>query len=166
MAGGHNFLRQLLKHASNVVVVTPIKRAASEKVAQEMLGEQFRRQLLMDGHYKQSLAFVATCSDEVTPSELRINLGVSEPLTTHDLAQLRNKRTKDTIRRDCYRGLQKMQSLAEAIRSSHRDFHEKGVVPPVFTTSARDYQKLAGLLDASDGPPKVWTTLENTEVQR
>ena len=59
------------QEAGGVVIVSAIKRAANEKVAQDMLGERFRRQLLMDGHYGGYLAFVATCTDELTLSELR-----------------------------------------------------------------------------------------------
>lgn len=36
-----------------------IKRAVDDRTAKEMLGESFRRQLLMDGQYG-SLAFIAT----------------------------------------------------------------------------------------------------------
>ena len=46
------------------------------------------------GHYAGALAFVATCTDDLTPSELRRNLGVDH-LGVHQLAFLRNQLTKE-----------------------------------------------------------------------
>ncbi|CAJ1444979.1 unnamed protein product, partial [Effrenium voratum] len=78
-------------------------------VAQE-IWRTLPAQLLMDGHYAGNLAFVATCTDDLTLSELRKNL------TVGDEAQ-----------------------------------GDSGIFPAVFTTLARDYQKLADCLTQVNG---------------
>lgn len=58
-----------------------------------MLGEGFRRQLLMDGQYG-SLAFIATHSDIVNRSELIRNLDLPRDTSITDCARARNDYTK------------------------------------------------------------------------
>ena len=50
-------------------VVSSIHRAIDDKTAKDLLGENFRRQLLMDGQYG-SIAFVCTKTDVIIPSEI------------------------------------------------------------------------------------------------
>ncbi|KAJ1493569.1 hypothetical protein T484DRAFT_1768348, partial [Baffinella frigidus] len=52
-------VKEYLKNADGIWIVANIKRAVNNKTAKDMLGESFRRQLLMDGQYGQ-LAFIAT----------------------------------------------------------------------------------------------------------
>ncbi|CAJ1399357.1 unnamed protein product [Effrenium voratum] len=158
-------VKQLLEDAGGVVIVSAIKRAATEKVAQEMLGERFRRQLLMDGHYAGNLAFVATCTDDLTLSELRKNLKVGDEVPQHEAAMMRNTRTKQRILADTLSGVRRIQSQGDSARSSNEELRARGIFPAVFTTSARDYQKLRGLLDTKvDGAARVWSRVEDTEI--
>jgi hypothetical protein len=46
-------VKEYLREADNVWIVANIKRAVNDKTAKNMLGESFRRQLLMDGQYGQ-----------------------------------------------------------------------------------------------------------------
>ena len=46
------------------MVVADIERAVTNKTAKDLLGEHFRRQLLMDGHYK-NISVVCTKSDDI-----------------------------------------------------------------------------------------------------
>ena len=48
-----------LQNCSQVWIVAPIKRAVDDGTAKELLGEQFKRRLLMDGKY-DSIAFICT----------------------------------------------------------------------------------------------------------
>eukprot|EP00435_Cladocopium_sp_Y103_P031285 s1043_g7.t3 len=150
--------------AQSVVIVSNIKRAATERVAQEMLSERFRRQLLMDGHYGR-LAFVASCTDELTLSELKRNLKLKD-VSKETAAALRNASAKEKITTDCFAGLRRIEIQSEQrTQSTDEEFRKRGIAPAVFTTSARDYQKLSGLLDmAVDGRPQVWSTLRDTEI--
>ena len=50
-------------------VVAGITRAVDDKTAKDLLGEHFRRQLLMDGQYG-AISFVCTKTDIMVPSEL------------------------------------------------------------------------------------------------
>ena len=51
-------VKRKLKEADAVWIVSNIVRAVNDKTAKDLLGEQFRRQMLMDGQYG-ALAFVA-----------------------------------------------------------------------------------------------------------
>ncbi|CAK9043648.1 unnamed protein product [Durusdinium trenchii] len=160
-----NVVKKLLEDANSVVIVSNIKRAATERVAQEMLSERFRRQLLMDGHYGR-LAFVASCTDELTLSELKRNLKLKGDVPKEKAAALRNASAKEKITADCFAGLRRIEIQSEQrSQSTDEDFRRRGIAPAVFTTSARDYQKLSGLLDMTvDGGPQVWSTLRDTEI--
>jgi hypothetical protein len=50
---------QYLQHCSQIWVVAPIKRAVDDGTAKELLGEQFKRRLLMDGQYG-NVSFICT----------------------------------------------------------------------------------------------------------
>ncbi|CAE7266046.1 PUB50, partial [Symbiodinium sp. CCMP2592] len=134
-------------------------------VAQEMLGERFRRQMLMDGHYAGNLAFVATCTDDLTLSELRKNLKIGDDVPQKEAAVLRNEKTKERILADTFAGIRRIQAQSDSKRSSNEELQARGIFPAVFTTSARDYQKLRGLLDTKvDGRARIWSTVEDTEI--
>ncbi|XP_021368917.1 uncharacterized protein LOC110460370 isoform X2 [Mizuhopecten yessoensis] len=69
--------RNYLKNCTVVWVVAAIHRAINNKTAKDMLGENFRRQLLMDGQYG-SVAFICTKSDDIMPSEIMRNLNLHD----------------------------------------------------------------------------------------
>jgi hypothetical protein len=50
---------QYLQNCSQIWVVAPIKRAVDDGTAKELLGEQFKRRLLMDGSYG-NVSFICT----------------------------------------------------------------------------------------------------------
>ena len=60
---------QYLKNCTAVWVVAAIHRAIDDKTAKNLLGENFRRQLLMDGQYG-SVAFICSKTDVLVPSEI------------------------------------------------------------------------------------------------
>ena len=51
------------------MVVADIERAVTSKTAKDLMGEHFRRQLLMDGHYK-NLSLVCTKSDDIGSADV------------------------------------------------------------------------------------------------
>eukprot|EP00421_Protoceratium_reticulatum_P021244 CAMPEP_0168394498 /NCGR_PEP_ID=MMETSP0228-20121227/19567_1 /TAXON_ID=133427 /ORGANISM="Protoceratium reticulatum, Strain CCCM 535 (=CCMP 1889)" /LENGTH=1040 /DNA_ID=CAMNT_0008407917 /DNA_START=37 /DNA_END=3159 /DNA_ORIENTATION=+ len=154
---------KLLKNAFRIIIASNIKRAVSEKVAQGMFSERFRRQMLTDGHL-QGVTFVATQTDEMTLSELRRNLG-QQDLERLEAGRLRNTRTRGTLFQQCYKGWQSIRALAEEGRGTMAEFLSRGEGPSVFCTSSHDYQKLTQLLSQrEDGPPKLWQSLEDTEI--
>ncbi|KAL5022560.1 hypothetical protein ScPMuIL_001715 [Solemya velum] len=61
--------KEYLKKCTAVWVVADINRAVDDKTAKDLLGENFRRQLLMDGQYG-NIGFVCTKTDILTPFEI------------------------------------------------------------------------------------------------
>src|SRR6218665_98582 len=59
---------QYMQNCNSVWVVSNIHRAVDNKIAKDLLGEHFRRQLLMDGQYS-SVSFICTKTDIVNTSE-------------------------------------------------------------------------------------------------
>ncbi len=93
-----------LRDGNSIWIVANIKRAVNDRTAKDMLGESFRRQLLMDGQYG-SLAFIATHADVVNRSELIENLRLAdENASRRDCAKARNSYTKTRIKEDFHAG--------------------------------------------------------------
>ncbi|KAL7554660.1 hypothetical protein ACHAWF_018144, partial [Thalassiosira exigua] len=57
-----------LQNCNQIAIVAPIKRAVDDGTAKELLGEQFRRRLLMDGQYG-NVFFVCTQTDDIEATE-------------------------------------------------------------------------------------------------
>ena len=58
-----------LPRCTSIWIVAPISRAVDNKQAKDLLGEQFKRQLLMDGQYG-AVSFICTQTDDCSPSEI------------------------------------------------------------------------------------------------
>eukprot|EP01114_Cavostelium_apophysatum_P012584 TRINITY_DN2852_c0_g1_i1.p1 TRINITY_DN2852_c0_g1~~TRINITY_DN2852_c0_g1_i1.p1 ORF type:complete len:1432 (-),score=454.04 TRINITY_DN2852_c0_g1_i1:258-4553(-) len=145
-----------LKSGNSIWIVANIKRAVNDKTAKDMLGESFRRQLLMDGQYG-TLAFVATHCDQGERSELIDNLDLAPDTTFREAAKARNNFTKNRIKEDFKLGLEEMSTLAGGTQKT-REFYL-----PVFTVSSLDFQKICGLRPG-DGGPSIWGSSEDTEI--
>lgn len=65
-----------LGKCANIWIVTPIARAVDDKVARNLLGESFKRQLRRDGVMSR-VAFVCSKADELVINELRERLRLS-----------------------------------------------------------------------------------------
>ena len=57
-----------LQNCNQIAIVAPIKRAVDDGTAKELMGEQFKRRLLMDGQYG-SVFFVCTQTDDIEATE-------------------------------------------------------------------------------------------------
>ncbi len=57
-----------LQNCNQIAIVAPIKRAVDDGTAKELLGEQFKRRLLMDGQYG-NVFFICTQTDDLEPTE-------------------------------------------------------------------------------------------------
>ena len=146
-----------LKHADAVWIVSNIVRAVNDKTAKDLLGEQFRRQMLMDGQYG-ALAFVATQSDVIERSEAIRSLKLPPTATLSECAEARNAYTQRRLKHDFLAGLREM-----AEQAGDTSFDGSKFALPVFTVSSLEYQKLAGLRP-SDGEAQVWSDVEQTMV--
>ncbi|EFN59293.1 hypothetical protein CHLNCDRAFT_137642 [Chlorella variabilis] len=66
-----------LRKCSAIWVAADITRAVDNKTAKEMLGDEFRRQMMMDGQFG-CISFVCTKADNIMPREAIEGLGVDE----------------------------------------------------------------------------------------
>jgi hypothetical protein len=57
-----------LQNCNRIWIVAPIKRAVDDGTAKELLGEQFKRRLLMDGQYG-NVSFICTQTDDLEATE-------------------------------------------------------------------------------------------------
>lgn len=57
-----------LQNCNQIAIVAPIKRAVDDGTAKELLGEQFKRRLLMDGQYG-NVFFICTQTDDLETTE-------------------------------------------------------------------------------------------------
>jgi hypothetical protein len=64
-----NVAATYLRNCSCIWIVAPIKRAVDDGTAKELLGEQFKRRLLMDGQYG-NVSFICTQTDDCEPTEI------------------------------------------------------------------------------------------------
>lgn len=154
-------VKRKLKDADAVWIVSNIVRAVNDKTARDMLGEHFRRQLLMDGQFG-ALAFIATQSDVLDRSEAVRSLRLPAGTSLLQCAQARNQFTVQRLKQDFHAGLREMAAQAG---SADADALVSRFDLPIFTVSSMDYQKLKGLRPA-DGPPRVWATPEQTLIPR
>mmetsp|Transcript_19729 Transcript_19729/g.54804 ORF Transcript_19729/g.54804 Transcript_19729/m.54804 type:complete len:1112 (-) Transcript_19729:310-3645(-) len=153
-------VQKYFKEADSIWIVSHINRAVNDKTAKDMLGESFRRQILMDGQYG-SMIFVATQSDNLLQTEIAQNLGLPEGTPIHECAAKRNEFTKQRIQEDFLDGLEEMQRMSGA--AVNREELRAKFHLPVFTVSGMDFQKLSGVRE-TDGEAKVWTDIEGTEI--
>ena len=154
-------VKRKLKEADAVWIVSNIVRAVNDKTAKDLLGEQFRRQLLMDGQFG-SLAFIATQSDVIERQEAIRSLSLPHGTSLRECARARNEYTRRRLGQDFKAGLREMARDAgegaargDALAAKH--------ALPVFTVSSVEYQKLKGLRSA-DGSSRVWSEIEDTEI--
>ncbi|XP_064410092.1 uncharacterized protein LOC102357999 isoform X2 [Latimeria chalumnae] len=75
----NNIAKQHLKTCDAVWIVANITRAVDDKTAKDMLNENMRRQLLMDGHYER-IAFICTKTDSYNISEISRALALREEI--------------------------------------------------------------------------------------
>jgi len=154
-------VKRKIKEADAVWIVSNIVRAVNDKTAKDLLGEHFRRQLLMDGQFG-ALAFVATQSDVLERSEACRSLKLPRDTTLRACAEARNEYTAGRLRKDFHAGL---RELAEQAGEADAAALTARFELPVFAVSSVDYQKLAGLRPG-DGPPRVWRSQEESGIPR
>jgi len=154
-------VKRRFKEADAVWIVSNIVRAVNDKTAKDLLGEQFRRQLLMDGQFG-SLAFIATQSDVIERAEALRALALPPGTSLRECARARNAYTARRLALDFKAGLREMaRDAGEGVAGADRLAAKHSL--PVFTVSSVEYQKLRGLRPA-DGPARVWAELEDTQL--
>lgn len=154
-------VKEYLREADGIWIVASINRAVNDKTAKNMLGESFRRELLMDGQYNQ-VCFIATQSDVQNRSDIKRSLGLDAECTAKECAVKRNEFTKDRILKDFYAGLEEMARHGGKAAETSAELRSRYQLP-VFCVSAVDFQKLNGSR-LYDGAPNVWDDIEDTQI--
>jgi len=155
-------VKKFLKEADSIWIVSHINRAANDKTAKDLMGESFRRQLLMDGQM-DSLVFIATQSDSLVKTEIARNLKLAPDASAEEVATARNAFIKARLQQDFLDGLEEMLIMSGEHHENSRAELAARFQLPVYTISATDFQKLAGIR-LQDGPPQVWGDISGTEI--
>ncbi|KAK3603899.1 hypothetical protein CHS0354_042909 [Potamilus streckersoni] len=136
--------RDYLKNCSAIWVVSAIHRAIDDKTAQELLTENIRRQLLMDGQYG-SVSFICTKSDQFENSEIIRTLKLQDKCKDHEqkisIMEKKKQRLLEEIKickkrthnlnaeiRTSIKECEDLQSLVQEIETQQMDSdHEQSV---------------------------------------
>ncbi|KAF6817854.1 tat pathway signal sequence [Colletotrichum plurivorum] len=78
---------QYHKNCSALWIVTPINRAVDDKSASELMGDSFRRQMMLDGLHT-AVTVICSKTDEIRVEEAISSLSLSETLA-HDVEKVR-----------------------------------------------------------------------------
>ncbi|KAK7923086.1 hypothetical protein PG985_007157 [Apiospora marii] len=70
-----------MEQCTSIFVVAPIKRAVDDKLAQHLLGESFKLQMKLDGHYA-NMTFICSLTDDFNMGEMAHSFGMG-----HDYAE-------------------------------------------------------------------------------
>ena len=84
---------QYLQNCHRIWVVAPIKRAVDDGTAKELLGESFKRRLLMDGQYG-NVSFICTQTDDCEATEImrdHQDVAMLKPGRWERMSELRDK---------------------------------------------------------------------------
>ncbi|CAC5357403.1 unnamed protein product [Mytilus coruscus] len=122
--------KDYLKNCSVILVVAEVHRASTSKTAKELLGDNFRRQLLMDGQYG-NVAFICTKNDVLQPSELIRELELDDK--TDSIENILNlmmikmdelKQTERTLKEEIQCLLVDISTLTNAVDELQKDIIE------------------------------------------
>jgi hypothetical protein len=162
-AARNGVMRSILQEADALLIVSAITRVVNDKGAKELMPLSMRTHLLKEG-VLGGLAFIASKSGNLTPSEVQENLQLPPSTGLAACVAARNAYTRASITRDFYDGqpthlypANRPPMLATAAWDETLRFEL-----PVFTISARDSLKLEGVV-TGDAPP-VLATPAQTEV--
>jgi hypothetical protein len=119
-----------LKNCSTVWIVAPIKRAVSDGTARDLMGEQFKRRLLMDGQYG-NVSFICTQTDDCEPSEIMRDhedvargMGHWEKMKSlyDEIARIEPERSNRAKERQVFK--KNAEKATAAYKSAHEEFHK------------------------------------------
>ncbi|OWO97707.1 hypothetical protein B2J93_2467 [Marssonina coronariae] len=114
-AGRAQVAEQYMKHLEHMWIVADINRAVDDKVAQELLGTSFQRQLLLNGNYHDRfVTFVMTRIDNVNTDEVIGNLELADGVLSAALKE------ETQLRETLEEAQEELDSLddAEGVQSS------------------------------------------------
>ncbi|KAK8083456.1 Nuclear GTPase SLIP-GC [Apiospora saccharicola] len=72
-----------MEQCTSIFVVAPIVRAVDDKLAQHLLGESFKLQMKLDGHYAK-MTFICSRTDSLNVKEMAKRLGLGDDLAEYE----------------------------------------------------------------------------------
>ena len=124
--------QRYLKECHRLCIVAPINRAVDDQAAKKLLGDQFRRQLKLDGTYN-SVTFLCSKTDDINVSEACELVPESKKI----------KQMWITVQalgdREEYELQPKLASLNEEYRDAQEVFHDQFGLSEVWDKFFRDF---------------------------
>lgn len=115
-----------LHRCNALFVVAPMNRAMDDKVARNLMGRNFRRQLLMEGGYG-CVTFIASKADEISCTEMRSAPGMGDRLKgledkkaalKKEFESLKKQRTQNGVdAKETARQIRKLQASLNGMES-------------------------------------------------
>ncbi|KAL3860607.1 hypothetical protein ACJMK2_010705 [Sinanodonta woodiana] len=133
--------RDYLKTCSAIWVVSAIHRAIDDKTAQDLLTENFRRQLLMDGQYG-SVAFICTKSDQFEKSEIIRTLKLQDRCKDHEHKISIMEKKRQRLLEEIKICRKKTQKLNKEIMSSLKECEDLQSLVQQIDTKQNQIQEL------------------------
>ena len=157
-AAREKITRQYLKECRFVWIVFNIKRVLTKDVSNLMQGDDFVRQIVMDGR-ENALTFVGTASDDIDVDSAWEEFGLDEDAEFSALATARNEAAQGEINKQIADIADRIaRNAGETKRAS--GLREAFLASRVFTVSARDYLALSRL--AKNRPQ--FTSIAETQI--
>lgn len=154
--------KEHLKTCRFVWVVFNIKRVLTRDTIALIHSEEFLRQVVMDGR-ANALTFVGTASDDVDPETGREEFDLDEDASDADVVLARNNEVRKEVLRQLEEQSSRLASLAHENAGHAEQLGQTLRSSNVFTISAREYLRLAGL---SRSRPSGLETTEQTELPK
>jgi hypothetical protein len=125
-----------------------------------MQSDDFLRQVVMDGR-ADALTFVGTASDDLDPESAREELNLDPDAPESDVIVARNEEARRLVRSQLKDLAARMASLAGEDGDRARQLAKVFLASKIFTVSAREYLRLAGLARTRNAG---FDTAEQTEL--
>ncbi|KAJ3054606.1 hypothetical protein HK097_001334 [Rhizophlyctis rosea] len=117
-----NVAKQYLQNCHAVWILAPITRAVDDKTAKDLLGETFKRQLLMDGQYSDSaVSFICSKTDDILCSEIIRTLELEEQTDPIEAEIATLQTEKSRLEAEIEQIKEDLEDLEEAITAAQAE---------------------------------------------
>lgn len=152
--------KQHLKTCRFVWIVFNIKRCLTKDTVALIQSEEFLRQIVMDGR-ADSLTFVGTAADDLDPESGREEFDLAEDADVTEIVSARNREVRAVVKQQLEDMAHRFVATTRASSDDARKLNDKLKSSQVYTVSAKEYFRLAGL---SKSQAAGLSHVEQTEV--
>lgn len=136
--------KQHLKTCRFVWIVFNIKRCLTKDTVAIIQSEEFLRQIVMDGR-ADSLTFVGTAADDLDPESGREEFDLDEDADITEIVSARNREVRGVVKQQLDEMAHRFVTSTRASSDDARKLNSKLNSSQVFTVSAKEYFRIAGL---------------------